>query len=174
MDYDVVCPNCGERLRALEGVERWRLERIEEVSRRRWVPIALVAMCVVSVAIVGLALWMGWGRSSRVEAPPVYPGATEVGGEARGLPAGWTAKLYSTTASVDEVMDWYRTKMSGEGWTKTADKTTPTTIGEYTLTIHFLTFTKWDGAVWVAMAEGAPSFMLLWGPKEEMPAEIPW
>jgi hypothetical protein len=113
-----------------------------------------------------------------VEAPPVYPGATEVENVTLGplspsFPKGLTAKLYFTTASVDEVVNWYRAKMSEEGWTKTADETPE--IGGFTF--HFLTFTKWDGIAWVAVVEEilipGTSFWLIWGPKEEMPAEIP-
>ncbi len=89
---------------------------------------------VVVLVVVVVAILIGVGYFFLIQSPnerlPVYPGATpsevpELWSElfATFESHGISASMYTTEASSDEVLDWYRSEMSGRGWTKILDNT---------------------------------------------------
>lgn len=96
-------------------------------------PIVFVVIIIVAVAGIGVYFLTRpapeGGEGTGPGGLPLYPGVTSssmssgslltaIGKE---LPAGVEASAYTTTASENGVLSWYRTEMSGKGWTKEND-----------------------------------------------------
>ncbi len=79
--------------------------------------VTVVVVAVVVPLIIIFALGIGGGAPGGL---PEYPGATsyELPPEVQGLlPQGIQLKAYSTSASVSDVINWYKEQMPGQGWT---------------------------------------------------------
>ena len=133
--------------------------------------IAAIVVVVVVVACVGAYIVVSRGGGV-LGTLPVYSGAQETNDNVAqqaitncmtgmGSPSGWSAKAYTTTASPQTVIDWYRTQMSG--WTKAMDNTMPS--GD--TTAYVLAYRKGnDGAVIFTFAYGNSNYLILAaGPK---------
>lgn len=109
-----------------------------------------------------------------VENIPVYTGATASGMTnaqletlmGQSLPRGVSFKSYSTSAGTSTVIDWYKTKMTDEGWTKYFDNTS--TFAGYNFGI--LIYTKGnDAAAIVASNLTGNEILLLCMPRKGLP-----
>lgn len=88
--------------------------------------VVLIVVVLVILAGVGY-FFLTRGPKERL---PVYPGATpsevpELWSEVLATfeSHGISASMYTTEASSDEVLNWYRSEMSESGWTKILDNT---------------------------------------------------
>jgi hypothetical protein len=88
----------------------------------------VVVLIVVVIAVVGVAGTVIFlSGSTALGSIPTYPGATDsginfeqiLGGTS--MPAGCSGKMCYTTASPENVVNWYETQMSG--WTKVVENT---------------------------------------------------
>lgn len=150
--------------------------------------INFVAIPVIVVVVILIGVGYFFLTQSPKEGLLVYPGATpsEVSGGLitayialasgatpsevtwePGLLAtfeshGISVSAYTTGASSNEVLDWYRSEMSGRGWTKVLDNTFDS--------IHFLSFQKANEGVGVIENMGA--LILLHGTIEQFQAVV--
>lgn len=100
------------------------------MSRMKEKGISSVVTLVVVVVVILIGVGYFFLAQSPKERLPVYPGATpsevpELWSElfATFESHGISASMYTTEASSDEVLDWYRSEMSERGWTKILDNT---------------------------------------------------
>jgi hypothetical protein len=84
------------------------------------VVIAIVIIIAV-VAVVAVLLMRGGGTGL-----PVYPGAQKLGQESQ---MGMTGEAYWFTGSGQDAYNWYKSQMSAQGWTITADSEYQTGYG---------------------------------------------
>jgi len=77
------------------------------------VVIAIVTVIAV-VAIVAMLLLRGGGGTGL----PVYSGAQKVGEQSQ---SGLTAEVFWFTGSGEDAYNWYKSQMSGQGWTLSSD-----------------------------------------------------
>ena len=152
VDDEIFCLGCGARV----GTEReWRIPTG---------PILAACFCV----LIGVFAFFLYGMGAALETPPAYPRATEEEVPVEGLPTGCFAKIYVTASSGSAVADWYRREMPARGWTIEKDMSGQMTVGPVVITNHSLLFVKGNTGALFSMAEGAPKFMLLWGPREKI------
>jgi len=86
---------------------------MEEKGLSSIVVIAIVAIVAV-VAIVAILLLRGGGTGL-----PVYSGAQKLGEESA---SGFTGEVYWFTGSGEDAYNWYKSQMSGQGWTLSQDQ----------------------------------------------------
>ena len=100
------------------------------VSTAVLVAVPIIIVVAIVVPVVTIVLLKG-GDGGVLATVPVYPGAQlmenvnveqELASAGITLPAGWSGKSYTTTASPETVASWYRIQMAG--WTKVIDNTT--------------------------------------------------
>lgn len=92
------------------------------------------------------------------------------------LPEGWSwSVIYEAHAGVSDVMEWYKTKLSGEGWTKVNENMGLVPGGE-NIRWGRLLFSKGDLGVDIQIHEypldhpgfpGENHLVITWGPKPE-------
>ncbi len=129
------CANCGaqivERVKEqdrisednaiLQGTMHAQQSKKTSKKGKAWKAIKIAAISFAALItilfLIGVAIGVTGGM-------PVYPGATEFNYQGltieemlssveQDMPAGWSAKMYQTTAQIDTVMEWYRNNMSG-------------------------------------------------------------
>lgn len=97
---------------------------------QKGVAAAAAVVVVIIIAVVGVSAFLLLRGGGALGQLPVYSGAQEVPGvdvmqimTQYGVPSNWSGKAYTTTASPETVIGWYRTQMTG--WEKIADNTIP-------------------------------------------------
>lgn len=105
--------------------------------------VGIVIAVVVPVTIVAVLL-IGGGAPGGL---PVYSGATEFKRTENDVAGGHLTSVYYDvgTANLADVYNWYKTEMSKQGWTLTADYTTP---------YYYLTYTKGSDSAEIIVVEG--------------------
>jgi transglutaminase-like putative cysteine protease len=142
--------------------------------------IAIVAIVVVAAASIGIFVVMkgsgggqGGGEGGTQGTLPIYSGAQETNDDIAqqaitntmtqmGSPPNWSSKAYTTTASPQTVINWYKTQMSE--WTKISDNV----ISQDDTALYVVFYTKGDDATLITTfsAPGHGNYLiLLYGPK---------
>lgn len=136
----------------------------------------IIAIVVVVAVIAGVGVFVlirGGGGGGALSTLPVYSGAQETNDSVAqqaitgtmtqmGSPPNWSSKSYTTTASPQTVIDWYKTQMSG--WTKVSDNMT----SQNNTTLYTVGYTKGNDATVIITfsAAGHGNYLiLLSGPK---------
>jgi len=123
---------------------------------QKGVAAAAVVVVVIIIAVVGVGAFILLRGGGALGALPKYPGAQPVEGVTEadikqvmtsyGLPATWSGMIYTTSASPENVINWYRTNMPG--WEKFSDNTVQVEYGGALVTVYVLGYTKGnDGAI---------------------------
>jgi len=136
--------------------------------------IAIIVVVVIVIASVGVLVVIRGGGSGVLSTLPVYSGAQETNDSRAqqaitgimtqmGLPSSWSSKAYTTSASPQTVIDWYKTQMAE--WTKVSENATP----HENTTVYALVYTKGnDAAVILTFSAGEHGnyLILLSGPTQ--------
>jgi len=131
-------------------------------------PLIIVGIVVVVVVVACVGAYIVVSRSGGVLGTlPVYSGAQETNDNIAqqvitscmtemGSPSGWSSKAYTTQANPGDVIDWYKTQMSG--WTKVTDNTV--SLGG--TTVYVLAYTKGNDTTGiVTFAYGNSNYLIL-------------
>jgi len=130
----------------------WRLK-----MNQKGVAAAAVAVVVIIIAVAGVGAFLLLRGGGALGTVPVYPSAhvedvdvaQYLAANGLTLPAGWSGKLYTTQASPENVISWYRSNMPG--WTNVVDNT-----WEYgDITYYGLGYRKGNDAAMIVTATSA-------------------
>jgi len=95
----------------------------QNVGKGKWIVAGVLAIIAIVAVVGGYSLLLNKGGTApheevTVNPPPMYSGATYLDNTTvRGL----SGSTYTSTATFEEVSDYYRTKMAEEGWTEVAE-----------------------------------------------------
>lgn len=135
---------------------------------QKGVAAAAVVVVVIIVAVVGVGAFILLRGGGILGTVPVYPGAhvedvdvnQYLAASGLTLSAGWSGKLYTTQASPENIISWYRSNMPG--WTNVADNM----WGYGDITYYGLSYRKGNDAAMIitATSVGVNYLIILAGP----------